>query len=490
MRLKVLLVAAVLLIVAVSAPVPVHAAPKYRVVPCPFDVTQFGLELECGLLDVPENRTVPNSRTIALSIVRVISENAESDPMVYLAGGPGEGAAGFLPYLDSEAGRALLADRDWIIMDQRGTGYSVPRLECNIFGLTRLSDGQALADAVTSCAARYRLAGVDLTGYNTRENAADFADLRVAMGYQSWNLYGVSYGTTLALTMMRSQPEGIRSAVFDSVSPPDRDPAIADTDTFYKVDVLKRIFDQCAAVAACNSAYPRLAERFAEVVAKWDAQPQDINGFPVSGAFLVFALTNTSLLSREVVQSLPALIDSIADGDLELLGELIGGVVTATDEPLGYEVEAVAGNDGMGFFVYCNDNAGLVTDEQFSTFRGELPAYGRPLLDAAQRYWEACKAAGLNGLSSSMPAPVTRNIPVLMFAGEYDPSTPVQLAERAAESLPNHHIRIFPGEGHAVLFNATTDCPATLINAFVSDPSAPIDTECIIRDYQPVTFGG
>ena len=62
--------------------------------------------------------------------------------------------------------------------------------------------------------------GVDLAAYNSAENAADLADLRTALGIDGWNLYGVSYGSNLAMSELRDHPEGIRSVVLDSCRSP------------------------------------------------------------------------------------------------------------------------------------------------------------------------------------------------------------------------------------------------------------------------------
>jgi len=107
-----------------------------------------------------------------------------SDPVVYLTGGPGEGAiAAMTPIFSSEVGLELVRDRDWIVVDQRGTGYSVPRLDCNIFGIARIASPSALQEASEACYQRYAAAGIDLASYTTEENAADIAALREAMGY-------------------------------------------------------------------------------------------------------------------------------------------------------------------------------------------------------------------------------------------------------------------------------------------------------------------
>jgi pimeloyl-ACP methyl ester carboxylesterase len=116
----------------------------------------------------------------------------------------------------------LNRDRDLILMDQRGTaGFSKPGLFCTEslrFVARRVglvydaaSTGRRQVAATRACHRRLVEWGIDLGAYNTTESAADFAELRAALGIPEWNVYGVSYGTDLALTYMREHPEGIRS---------------------------------------------------------------------------------------------------------------------------------------------------------------------------------------------------------------------------------------------------------------------------------------
>jgi pimeloyl-ACP methyl ester carboxylesterase len=75
--------------------------------------------------------------------------------------------------------------------------------------------------AARACYQRMVAAWADLGAYNTTEYAADVADLRVALGIREWNVFGVSYGSNLAMTLMREHPQGIRSVTVDSVEPPE-----------------------------------------------------------------------------------------------------------------------------------------------------------------------------------------------------------------------------------------------------------------------------
>ena len=124
-------------------------------------------------------------------------------------------------------------DRDLILMSQRGTLYAPPNPAPTCPEIDRASqrglglplDGflyrRLTVAATRACNRRLVATGIDLGAYNTTENAADFADLRVALGIAEWNVFGVSYGTNLAMTLMRQHPQGIRSVTIDSVEPPE-----------------------------------------------------------------------------------------------------------------------------------------------------------------------------------------------------------------------------------------------------------------------------
>jgi hypothetical protein len=187
------------------------ATPQFESASCP-TATEPVAALQaarCGYLVVPENRSKPDSRTIRLAVAIVPAATGKPlpDPVVFMAGGPGESAILDTPFL-VDAG--INRDRDLIIMTQRGTLFDKPNLNCPeldqfyarqvslLYGAP--STGQEQAAAAKACRDRLAAEGVDLSGYNTTENAADFADLRRVLGIETWNVYGYSYGTELALS--------------------------------------------------------------------------------------------------------------------------------------------------------------------------------------------------------------------------------------------------------------------------------------------------
>ncbi|WP_181784331.1 alpha/beta fold hydrolase [Pseudonocardia pini] len=269
---------------------------SYAAAPCPDPIypgvpqLDLGAGVECGYLTVPENRAAPDGRTIRLAVARAkaTSPTPAADPLLYLAGGPG--GSGLI-----SAGSRIAAgwntDRDVIFLDQRGTWKSDPLLACpeidaflaDWAGLDTLDPATAERSAAATKACRDRLAGtgVDLAAYATPENAADVADLRVALGIDAWNLYGVSYGTDLALQTLRDHPEGIRSAVLDSVVPPQANTLLG----FWPsaASGLDALFAACSAQPACAQAHPTLREDFFRLAQELTTAPRtvDVGGRPV-----------------------------------------------------------------------------------------------------------------------------------------------------------------------------------------------------------------
>lgn len=456
---------------------------------CPFDTSTILVSVRCGILTVPENRSNPNSRSIVLTVMTAESSNPAKfqDPVIYLAGGPGESAiAAMMPVFSSEQGVHLVQDRDWIIVDQRGTGYSVPRLDCNIFGIARLVSPDALTEASQVCWERHSATGIDLTGYTIYENAADIADLRNAMGIDAWNLFGVSYGTTLALTIMQNDPDGLRAVVLDSTLPPQNSFFISDVEA--KADTLQRLFDACQQDIPCQEAYPDLADRFNEAVNALNEQPLDIDGLSVNGDFLVFALTNTGVFQRDVIASLPYLLDQLLSGDAAGLGALLGATASGSDSESGYETDLVAANDGMGLAMNCTRDALFPGVRQALVQMTEQDAVRAALARLYLRYLDACSVWNALLDTINIPDAVRSDIPALLLVGEWDPSTPFSRSQETAETLARSTINVFPGQGHSVVMDGESACATEIMNAFLNAPEDSPDSACITEDYPPISF--
>src|SRR5579859_2041292 len=197
--------------------------PSYEQAECPY-AKPAGHTVECGYLTVPEDRSNPSNGNVVKLAVAVFKSNSSTpqpDPVIYLEGGPGGRSLSDdgVDYYINDAFAPLLDKRDVILFDQRGTGYSTPSLACpEYFDANWNNEDKNLSakawepittQAVQDCHDRLVKQGVNLSDFNSAESAADVSDLRVALGYKEWNLYGISYGTRLGLTIMRDFPQGI-----------------------------------------------------------------------------------------------------------------------------------------------------------------------------------------------------------------------------------------------------------------------------------------
>ncbi len=274
------------------------ADPRYpvAVTDCPRPIGTFDIEgrtMICGLVNVPENHAEPDGRRIDLSFVVLKSHSLSPapDPLVYLHGGPGYGTVENLRTLDDLFDQ-WRQRRDIVTFDQRAAGLSATSVSCfdttsrNALGLSGLDMGAVEAGAegpgvaepnavayalVGPCIEELAARGVDLPRYNTTENARDVRAVLSALGYPTYNIYGISYGTILGLEVMRTAPEGVRSVVLDSVWPPDK--AFYDELAGPHDEAAAAIFDQCAADPDCAAAYPDLLNRFNALMDKLAEEP-------------------------------------------------------------------------------------------------------------------------------------------------------------------------------------------------------------------------
>ena len=168
------------------------------------------------------------------------------------------------------------------MFDQRGTGASTPSLDCPEYddavweqlgaALPPTEELNIARDAFAACRQRLVDEGVDLDAYDTPTTAQDVEALRVALGIEEWNLFGVSYGTTVALEVVRQHPESVRSAVFDSVYPPER-PIDGDVFVDNAQRTLAALAAGCAADPACADAHGDVTAGLQAAVDSWNADP-------------------------------------------------------------------------------------------------------------------------------------------------------------------------------------------------------------------------
>ena len=471
---------------ALAAPAAERAAaevPRFELTPCPFPADDSVLKhVRCGYVAVPENRGKQNARQLRISvaILKSFGANPRPDPVVILAGGPGEQFVGRAPSLIANGSMdTLRADRDVILYDQRGVGFSEPAFcpeLANEWGGTFDSPAERRAhqrDLSARCGESMRRAGHDLSQYNSVVSAHDLQDLRRALGYTSWNLHGRSYGSRLALVAMRIAPEGIRSVVLDGPSPPNRAKWFNMPGDF--TDVLKRLSAECASQPQCNAAFPEVERTFWRTVEALQREPlpwpRTLRGGDTRTATITaarFAAAMHAALER-LQPAVPMLVHAMHARDQAVL-EGLTRALTRTAPP-----GVSAGSRGMGQVVSCFEEAPLATSELQQRAR---KAYSPVLTDEGVFAGpEGCDALHPYRASREQLTAVTSAIPTLIFTGEFDLQTHRSNGPLVAASLKNSQLVEIPHVAHVQSFRH--DCTRTIMRDFHDTPTTKVDTECL-----------
>jgi pimeloyl-ACP methyl ester carboxylesterase len=460
-----------------------------------------GIAAECGTVTVLEDRTRPDGPRIALAVATLwrTGQDLAPDPLLFIQGGPG--LPTHLGPGDLGVWAGMVKSREWpgrqrlVLFDQRGVGASqiLPTgcspLDPNAVNRTvdHLQPPREawLADlrrSAEECWARYRDSGHDPGNITTATIAADVADLRLALGYPGWNLWGMSFGSRVALTVMRDHPEGVRSVIVEGVAPPEanliRD-HVADLGSAFDA-----LVGTCRADADCDAAYPDLERRFFALAAALDAHPR-IAPVTVPDEPAVMAridgwslrdVTFQMLGSPERSRFLPLLVAEAEAGNMRLLDSM------KTWQVLVAEIEQEDLASDVYASVICADL--LPTESDWADrARSQDPRF-------ADQIWNpgsdgACAAWPVARSPAGDAAPVTSAIPTLLISGAFDPITPPGRAEAAAKRLANGHSYVFPGQGHGVLIRGQP-CARRIANRFLDDPGSRPDDECFTSLAPPI----
>jgi pimeloyl-ACP methyl ester carboxylesterase len=461
------------LAVARGAPTPtLISKAKYDVVACDKQIVATE-HIECGFLTVPENRNKPRSNTIRLPVVifRSRASQPAADPVIFVPGGPGvsnvEGRT-------TGKGNPFLEQRDFILLETRGTQHAKPALECPEIDLVkrasaadmRPDDSDAMLKAAQVCRRRLEKAGVDLDGYTSAEAADDLEDLRIALGIKQWNMVGLSYGTKLVLTTLQRHPDGVRSVVLDSVLPPDVNyDEVANANLQRSLDL---VFTGCSAEPTCNAANPDLAQKLHRLVSQADRDGIEVwlpsGPRRLSGAGLMTAI-GAGLGEPALIPSLPGVISDTAQGRVASLSPLLA--LAAKPSTFSW---------GMRLSVWCAEEMPFEDAGRMGSQALDDAGFGG--LDARTTTPAICKVWNVRPADATANEPVESAVPALVLAGEFDPSTPPNWGRRLLRTMPNARFVLVPGQSHGALFNR---CGGQMALAFLQDPAAALPIDCIAK---------
>lgn len=437
-------------------------APRLELAPC--RLPHFEPEARCGTYEVFENRASGQGRKIALRVVVIPAREkpVTPDPVIFFEGGPGASVVNSGPGIAEELAE-VLRHRDLLLVDARGAGGS-HRLDCPRPGGVRRIE-ETLDTFMDPAAVRHCRTVLekdnDLTQYTTDAIVDDVDEVRAALGYGPANVMGASYGTRAALVFLRRHPESVRTVVISSVLPTSaRVPTQLAEHTQAAFD---RVVADCAAEAACHSAFPNPRADLDAVLARLAKEPAKVMVRDEDGQEQTLALSKNGvvqtvryLLYRPAgVRQIPLLLHRAAAGDLTPLGQTAYDIANAL---------LASSPGGLYLSVTCAEDVAFIDRKEAErlaagTFVGDFRL--RQQL-AACAEWPAAK------LPASFLEPVRSDAPVLIVAGDNDPGTPLAWAEQVSRTLPKSRIFVVPGGTHTVYGLEGVECIDRVTADFVN----------------------
>jgi pimeloyl-ACP methyl ester carboxylesterase len=450
-----------------------------------------GKDVICGFLTVPEDHSKAQGKTLKLAIATLKSARPNNNPpLVYLAGGPGGGAIdGIEGFTSSVFPDRRLADaRDIIFIDQRGTGFSQPNLKCGEASdiqrkyLSQPYTKQAEQEIIASygaCRDRLLKEGVNLAVYNSAQNAADIEAMRLALKLDKIDLYGVSYGSRLALTIMRDFPQGIRSVIITSILPLQADVASEQGISFN--NALEEFFKTCEADATCNRKTPDLRDTFDKAYTQLKTKPVTIPvtnladnsklDLYVDGEVFLTAVYYALFAGVLFLPQLPNLITATARGVYDPLGFVFGGLILPTIDSVSY---------GMYHSTQCAEEYSFSSPAKSrASYQNLLLPIKETGVDDFDSSFAICQLWNVPKSPPIENQPVKSDIPTFIINGKFDPITPPVYGQEAAKTLSKSTVVTLPNTGHDPA--TLNECATTMRLQFLADPTKPVDTQCVSR---------
>lgn len=490
LKLRIILIIAALLIVwglskwqEKPENVVLNNGTRFEWTQCWFEMPSLQLfkNISCGYLFPSSSIRLP------VVVIKQAFWNWKKSPILYLTGGPGS-PTDLERQEDIEFWVKWLEINDWphdfVLFDQRGTGLSQPQLLCpdiipqarNILSKSLTLEEQLSLEmkAIKQCYQRLHDSNIELSDYTTTNSSRDVGDLMEALGGTDWNLYGVSYGTRLGLTVLRDYPERLRSVILDSVYPPEISELLEMP--FLYDNVLTNLFASCKADEECNSSSPNLESSFQKLLAQLGEAPVKLMVLePDSEQPLPVVLNDhrfmnlvfQALYRWDFIEILPSAIESAERGDYEPLIPLVEDYVALLlDSNF---------SDAVYLSVECHDSFPETTQAEFMAQVARFPRVSQ----FVNQYWDydLCQIWQIGHANQAFREPITSDIPTLFLSGEYDPITPPIWAKKVATRFSHGYVFVFPGIGHGAV--DSSDCATMLVREFLQNPEQEPYHECL-----------
>jgi pimeloyl-ACP methyl ester carboxylesterase len=454
--------------------------------------------VDCNHLVVPEDRGQADGRKVKIAylILKTPSSTPKTDPLLILYTRPSQQLDISLSFAYS-LGATLFRDRDAVVVDVRGAGFSEPSFSCpelNDLYLERLEASpddplmwDRWVDTEKTCYQAWQSKGYDLNHYSTTDIAADLEDLRQAAGYTQWNIIGAGYGTRLAYSLARDYPQSIRSVVLDEPEPFDGDVFTEQAQNWERI--IDLVLDGCAADKSCNQAFPNTKKIFYQLIDDLNSMPARMevtnlqNGlrYPMvvnGNRFLEVVIDAITYDGPRYIPEIPRMIAQAKQGNYRKLAEMLGSRISA-NEPLDTlmqdrincveRVFPMSSQSIQSANQDVNTQIATVTNEQYQLLERGCHQIFEDLVTGDQTRTELAYTAGL---------------PTLMILGEQNGFVAPEPIKAVAKRLENSiYLEISQQGATDWLYNPISvtgkSCITPIVTGFILDPSKDLNIDCV-----------
>lgn len=405
-------------------------------------------------------------------------------PLLYLHGGPGIATLGNVPkYLQSKTWKDIREKRALIFFDYRGTGFSEPALcpgmidSLAVFSKTNPSAKQKKDYEISlykNCRQLHLREGIDVSSFSAMQLAADAEAIRKSLQIVDWNVYGVSFGTTVALNMIRNYSKHIKAVILDSPFPPNAPwlDFVRPFDTCFKV-----LENNIAADPIAATAFPAVRNDFVKGIKRLNNVPFKVKygtySYDVTGDDFAWGIWS-ALLSPKAIPLVPLAIKEVANGNDSILSKLIA----VFSQPNTYGKFSATQSKA----IMCYEGRPRKPGDSEASLRKQYPDFASFI----SAFDEAiCKVWRPDIATEKTFEPVVSNVPVLILSGEYDPVCPPVFGNITAATLSKSFHLVVPAASHAAIH--ADDCIRNIAVSFLLDPSIRPDDKCV-RERMKINF--
>lgn len=429
--------------------------------------------ISCYKIPVNQIYTDSSKGKKSIAVIRAFSKPGSNQlPLLYLHGGPGISTLDNAQrYLNDNNWKLLRNKHDIIMMDYSGTGYSEPFLCHEILDSISIIRRSSLSSAekkekeiqlTMNCRESLEQRNIDINTFSSVQMAADATAVRVALGIDKWQIYGVSYGTLVALMSIRHFPENIKSVVLDSPLPPN-------AASFDFVNTMNETLQQ---LQSNVSDRPELANHFPDIIADFtktaerlNKQPIKISGNDFTGDDFAWAMVMT-FYKTKTVRLLPLALKEFASGNDSLLTKWISSLHS--------ENQYGKRNDFQNKAITCYECKPRYYHQTALALERRYP-HLKSL--SGKEFMDMCQIFRPEKPDDTFYEPVESDIPALVLSGEFDPGTPPSFALSTVKKLKNATLVIVPNASHSAMHY--NECTLNLVDKFLEDSELPLDTNCI-----------